>query len=111
MQEVVKRMQEKQERETTKASETPRVKADQYVSLCIVKTSIGNYPIVLPTYSVNVGDLVWFPIDGGTIQGEVMFVGRCSPEDDLWNGLVVAMQMEPVVAIKYASMTDVKWED
>ena len=108
MQEVVKRIQERQ---TTKVSKTPRVKADQYVSLCIVKASIGNYPIVLPTYSVNVGDLVWFPIEGGTIQGEVMFVACCSPEDDLWRGLRVAMKMEPVVAVKYASMKDVKWED
>ena len=102
MQEVVKRMQDRQK---------PKVKADQYVSLCIAKTTIGSYPVVLPSYKVSVGDLVWFPIEGGTIQGEVMFVACCSPVDDLWRGLIVAMKMEPVVAIKYASMTDVKWEE
>ena len=102
MKEVVKRMQERQ---------LPRVHKDQFVSLCLVRSGHGTYPVVLPQCSVSVGDLVWFqPVDS-VVQGEVTFVGHCTLDSDLWTGIMMAMQREPIIAVRYAAPHDVKWED
>ena len=70
---------------------------------------MGTYPVVLPYPSVDVGDLVWFPISGGTVQGTIAFVGYCTPDSDLWKGILIAAKTEPVIGTRYAKVKAAKW--
>jgi hypothetical protein len=97
--EVVKRIQSRQ---------GLKIKNDQTVSLCIAESGMGTYPVVLPYLSVDVGDLVWFPISGGTVQGKIVFVGYCTTDSDLWEGILAATKTEPIIATSYATVRTAK---
>lgn len=100
MNEVVKRIQSRQ---------SLKIKNDQIVSLCIAESGMGTYPVVLPLLSVDVGDLVWFPISGGTVQGKIVFVGYCAPDSELWTGILIATKTEPIIGTSYAKVMTTKW--
>ena len=102
MQEVVKRMQERQ---------APKIKPDKYYELLLVNSNSKNYLVVMPSCSVSVGDIVWFPVNGKVEMGEVVFDGYYRPDQDMWDGLKIAMNMEPILATKYAMAREAKWED
>lgn len=117
MQEAVKRIQEKQEKRNE-----PILPAD--VTLCLAEFGPRHYPVILPKFApVNIGDLVWFELNEpersvvwhepgkSVVRGKIVFVdGYCHVDGDLWTLAVAATKSTPIMAKKYAVVSDVDWE-
>ena len=108
MQEVVKRMQERQDKK-----ESPKVPV--YYELCLVKLATDMVPVYLPSdfYSANVGDWVFFPYEDGTeFQAEIVFAEYCEADSPIWTAVTVATQMAPIRATKFMrSPKIVEWKE
>lgn len=106
MQEVVKRIQERQEKQK-------EVKLPDRVTLCIVRWADKNYPVILPRlFHLNPGDLVWFKPRSNMECGTVVYTNDfCEPNEDIWTLVTITTGMEPIRACRYAQISDVKWEE
>lgn len=107
MQEVVKRLQEKQERQ--KEDKLP-----ERVTLVIAKWQGKKYPVILPRpLYIELNDLVWFKPDNSDacVCGDILYVDDyCKPDDQIWTLTVIVTGMEPIRAIRYAHASDANWE-
>lgn len=110
MQEVVKRLQEKQERQK-------EPKMPEYVTLVIAKWQGKQYPVVFPqtVFYVQPGDLVWFKPEGQNGMaacGDVLYVDDyCEYDGKIWTLASITTGMEPIKVIRYARTSDVNWEE
>ena len=106
MQEVIKRMQERQEK-------TNEPKLPDRVTLVIAKWQGKNYPVILPKLSnIKSGDYVWFQPEGAVVCGDVMYVeDYCDPDGSVWTLATIATEREPIKAIRVAYSTDLRWEE
>lgn len=106
MQEVVKRMQEKQEK-------MKEAKHPDRVTLCIVRWHGDNYPVVMPKmFRIEPGDLVWFKAESGSVCGDVIYVDDyCEPDGTTWTLATITTGKEPIRATRYAPISELKWED
>jgi hypothetical protein len=103
MQEVVKRLQERQK---------PEPKEPEYFWLCIAVANDKMYPVILPpsVYGVSVGDIVFFRPDNIAIEGEIRFAKPyCHDDDDIWTALMVFSGTEPVKVVRHCRSEVVKW--
>lgn len=107
MQEVVKRLQEKQERQK-------EVKMPEHVTLVIAKWSGKNYPVILPRplFSIQPGDLVWFKPESAAVCGDVMYVDDyCDPDGAVWTLATITTEREPIKAVRVARTSELNWEE
>lgn len=107
MQEVVKRIQERQKPEET----SPK---NQYMDLCLVKAKDNQvYLVVLPNYLYGVrnGDIAVFDYCSRTIQGEVVFHSSDKEDGTIWTGLTIATGKTPARATRYYRLEECKWGD
>ena len=106
MQEVVKRLQEKQERQN-------EVKLPDRVTLVIAKWNGKNYPVILPKpMFIQPGDLVWFRPEGAAVCGDVLYVDDyCNPDGPIWTLATVTTGREPIKAIRIAQTSELNWEE
>lgn len=106
MQEVVKRMQERQK----------DAKLPDHVTLVIAEYGGNNYPVILPKslYRIQPGDLVWFIPSAGLkpVCGDIKYVDDyCEPDGPVWTLAVIATGMEPIRAIRVAHASDLSWKE
>lgn len=106
MQEVVKRMQERQK----------DAKLPDRVTLVIAEYGGNKYPVILPKslFHIQMGDLVWFKpaYRLTTVCGEIKYVDDyCEPDGPVWTLAVIATGMEPIRAIRVAHATDLNWKE
>lgn len=108
MQEVVKRMQEKQ-KELPKPEQKP--KEAKSCKLCLARANGDLWPVTIPNDEfVYIGDLVFFEVAGRQMQGVVEFLKPClTPTDGLWIAVTLMAEMEPVRAIKAARISYMDW--
>ena len=105
MQEVVKRLQERQKPQES-------AKEPDYFWIAIAKAHGAMYPVMLPSsiYKVNVGDIVFFNPDGVAIEGEIVYATDFHKTDDvLWVALTVMTGREPLKVVRYFKQEALKW--
>lgn len=106
MQEVVKRMQERQK----------EVKLPDRITFVIAAYGGKKYPVILPKslFHIQSEDLVWFKPGPGlaTVCGEIKYVDDyCEPDGPVWTLAVIATGMEPIRAIRVALASDLNWKE
>jgi hypothetical protein len=107
MQEVVKRMQERQQ-----AAEPPKKIGP--VNLCLVDVDGDLYPVMLPaSVYLNVGDVVVFETKAmNQKSGKVVFFDSVCQEDDrIWTLMTVATGMAPNRAVTFFKKGDCEWKE
>lgn len=105
MQEVVKRLQERQKPQES-------AKEPDYFWIAIAKAHSAMYPVMLPSslYKVNAGDIVFFNPDGAAIEGEIVYATDFHKTDDvLWVALTVMTGREPLKVVRYFKQEVLKW--
>lgn len=107
MQEVVKRIQERQKPDEVQPK-------NPYMDICLVKTENNQiYPVVLPEYLYGVrnGDIAVFTNCSRTLQGEVVFHSSDKEDGTIWTALTIATGKTPARATKYYRLEECKWRD
>ena len=105
MQEVVKRMQERQQ-----AAEPPKKIGP--VNLAMVRADGEFYPIMFPSdVYLGTGDVVVFMV--GTLKrGHVVFFeSYCKEDDKIWALMTVTAGIAPVRAIEYYRKSICDWKE
>ena len=108
MQEVVKRMQERQ------APKKKGFEPGEYVRLVLAKISEDTtVPVVLPSGTwTSAGDYVFFMVDKTMYRGEVLFSDMCDVDGTLWTAVIVMSGItQPYKAVKWAKVHEIEWEE
>lgn len=80
--------------------------------LCLVYGMNQIIPVYLPsTANVEVGDIVFFELEGETVSANIKYFQKCSPDSDIWKAVSISTQMSPIRATKYAGVKHVKWDE
>lgn len=112
MQEVVKRMQERQQ-EPQKLEEKAKPKFDGKLCIAKVRDSNDIYPVMFPSncYGIKIGDLVTFNTIGKTHEAVILSYENCQEDDDVWTDTIIALGQAPVKAIKYYVLRNDIWKE
>lgn len=112
MQEVVKKMQERQQgQKKPETKEKPRF----HGKLCIAKVRDGSaiYPVMMPDdfWGIKIGDLVTFKTPNTIHEAIVLSYENCQEDDDTWTDTIIALGQAPVKAIKYYVLRNDIWKE
>lgn len=111
MQEVVKRIQARQQEQKKEAEP----KKELYFKIVLVKTKTKEeiFPVRMPSsvWTINNGDLVTFNHFGALKTGEVIFSSACHEDDDIWTAIVLSTGKSPYKAVKLYSVEEFDWKE
>ncbi len=80
--------------------------------LCLVYGIGQIVPVYLPdSVNADIGDSVFFELNGETMQATIKFIERCSVGSSTWKAVTIATQTSPIRATKYARIHQIKWDD